>query len=156
MGADALIARFGLEPHPEGGWFRRLYCSSDRVSVARGARAAVTTILYLLRAGELSRWHRVRSDEIWHFCAGALLDLLRAEPNLTTIETVSIGPPDVALPVAVVPADHWQAARSRGEYSLLGCTVAPGFEFSDFALLSDEPALAATLQARHPQYAAWL
>jgi uncharacterized protein len=156
MGADALIARFGLEPHPEGGWYRRLHCSSVRVSVARGARAAVTTILYLLRAGELSRWHRVRSDEVWHFYAGAPLELLRADPQLSAVETVTIGPPDSALPVAVVAADHWQAARSHGDYSLLGCTVAPGFEFADFKLLADEPALAAALRARHPQYTAWL
>lgn len=156
MGAEALIARFGLEAHPEGGWYRRIYCSLDQVSVARGARAAVTTILYLLRAGELSRWHRVRSDEIWHFYAGAPLELLHSDPALTAVETVTIGPPDSAAPVAVVAADHWQAARSCGEYSLLGCTVAPGFEFSDFTLLADEPALAAALRARHPRYAVWL
>lgn len=156
MGANALIARFGLEPHPEGGWYRRLYRSSEHVSVARGTRAAVTTILYLLRAGELSRWHCVRSDEIWHFYAGAPLELLQSDPELTAVETVIIGPLDSATPVAVVAANRWQAARSCGDYSLLGCTVAPGFDFADFALLSDQPALSAALRTRHPQYAAWL
>jgi len=156
MRADALIARYRLKPHPEGGWYARLYRSPSQVSVTRGSRAAVTTIVYLLRAGELSRWHRVRSNEIWHFYAGASLELLRADPALTAVETVIISPPDREAPVAVVAADHWQAARSCGDYSLLGCTVAPGFEFADFTLLADEPVLAAALRARHPHYAAWL
>ena len=152
MRGDALIARLQLAPHPEGGWYRRLYASELTVAAPAGPRPAVTTILYLLRAGEVSRWHRVRADEIWHFYEGAALDLYRADPALERVDAAPLGPLDAGEPVAVVPADHWQAARSRGDYSLVGCTVAPGFDFADFALMADDAAASALLRARHPAF----
>lgn len=154
--AAALIARFGLAPHPEGGWYRRLYCSPTQVSGPTGLRPAVTTIVYLLRAHESSRWHRVRADEIWHFYEGAPLTLLTADPALDRIEETLLGHAADASPVAAVPAGHWQAARSEGAYSLVGCTVAPGFDFADFTLLADDAALNQRLRVRHPVYATLL
>jgi len=153
--AAALIARFDLAPHPEGGWYRRLYCSSTEVNGPIGRRPAVTSIVYLLRADETSRWHRVRADEIWHFYEGAPLTLLHADPALVRIEMTLLGSTAEAAPVAAVPAGHWQAARSRGAYSLVGCTVAPGFDFADFTLLADDP-LADRLRTRHPAHATLL
>ena len=156
MRADELIARLGLSPHPEGGWYRRLYCSTTQVAAAGGTRPAVTTIAYLLRAGETSRWHRVRSDEIWHFYEGAALDLHCADPALTSVDAVRLGPVDGAEPVHAVPASHWQTARSRGAYSLVGCTVAPGFDFADFTLMADDQEMSTALRSRFPQFVALL
>lgn len=156
MRADALIARLGLAPHPEGGWYRRLYRSTTSVLGPAGERAAATTIVYLLRQGEASRWHRVRADEVWHFYEGAPLTLSRADPELVAIEDFRLGPVDEALPVGVVPAGHWQAARSDGDYSLVGCTVAPGFDFADFMLLADAPLLSTRLRAQHGAHASLL
>ncbi len=153
--AAALIARFELAPHPEGGWYRRLYCSPNEVTGQHGRRPAVTTIVYLLRANEPSRWHRVGADEIWHFYEGAPLTLLHADPELARIDETLLGSTADASRVAAVPAGHWQAARSRGAYSLVGCTVAPGFDFADFTLLADDP-LAGRLRTRHPAHAALL
>ena len=159
--AAALIAHFGLEPHPEGGWYRRQYRSDTVVAGPLGPRAAVTTIVYLLRAGELSRWHRVHADEVWHFYEGAPLRLLTADPLLQQVDERVLHLGARPSPVAVVPASHWQAAECAAEngaaYALVGCTVAPGFEFADFALLAEQPDTAAasaqTLRARHPEHA---
>jgi hypothetical protein len=154
--AQALIDQLALSPHPEGGWYRRLYRATTEVVGPAGPRAALTTIVYLLRAGETGRWHRVRADEAWHFYDGAPLDLWVADAQLQSIEVRRLGPVDLALPVSVVPAGCWQAARSRGDYSLVGCTVAPGFEFVDFALLADDAALSDRLRRSHPEHAGLL
>jgi len=154
--ADALIAQFGLAPHPEGGWYRRLYRSETEVNTPAGPRAAVTTIVYLLRAGETSRWHRVGADEIWHFYEGAVLELIRADAMLNTVEVTSLGPAGTSPPVSAVPAGQWQAARGRGDYTLVGCTVAPGFDYADFALLADDAKASALLRRRYPEFAALL
>jgi predicted cupin superfamily sugar epimerase len=138
--ARELIDRLGLEPHPEGGYYRQLYCSATRVvpDDGRDARAAMTTIFFLLTEGGQSRWHRVLSDEIWHFYEGDPLELLIAPPELDRVERVSLGGWDgVRQPVRAVPAGWWQAARPQGRYALVGCSVAPGFEFIDFAFLRD-------------------
>lgn len=153
--AAALIARFGLAPHPEGGWYRRLYRSPTQVEGPRGARAAVTSIIYLLRGEERSCWHRVGADEIWHFYDGAPLTLCHVDPEFDRVDETLLGVASAATPMAAVPAGHWQAARSNGAYSLVGCTVAPGFDFADFTLLAHDP-LADQLRARHPAYAALL
>jgi predicted cupin superfamily sugar epimerase len=137
----ALIERLRLEPHPEGGYYRELYRSAQRVQPLddRPERSAATTIFFLLAAGQHSRWHRVRSDEVWHFYAGDPLDLQVASESLDVIEHVTLsgldGPGEL---VHVVPAGKWQSARSRGDYSLVGCTVAPGFDFADFSFLEGE------------------
>jgi predicted cupin superfamily sugar epimerase len=126
--ADALISRLGLEPHPEGGHFRETF--RDEMS---GRRPYSTAILFLLKAGEVSRWHRVDAAEVWHFYRGARLELKIGK-------AVHILGPDVVngeVPQLVVPAGEWQAAKSLGDYSLVGCTVAPGFEFSGFEMAAE-------------------
>ena len=141
--AEQLIRDLGLRPHPEGGHYAEVHRS-----------AASTSIYFLLAAGEVSRWHRVRSEEIWHFYEGAPLELLQVTPHGTDLERIALGPvSDRERPVHCVPPGYWQAARSRGAFTLVGCTVAPAFQFADFALLKDSPALAASISRNHPAVA---
>lgn len=143
-----LVGKLGLQPHPEGGWYREVYRSPTRVETARGGRSALTTIYYLLERGQLSRWHVVQADEVWHFYAGAPLELLEYDPagrrfarHVLGSVTAGVGAGSVdATSVAVIPAGVWQGARSLGAYSLVGCTVGPGFEFADFQFVADLPA----------------
>ncbi len=130
-----LIERYGLAPHPEGGYFKEVYRSGICVvSPETGTqRHAVTQIYFLLTAGQVSRFHRVVHDEIWHFYEGAPLDLIQYDGKNVTKEV--IGPGENYM--AVVPGKVWQAAESTGEYTLVGCTVAPGFDFSDFSFFSE-------------------
>ncbi len=155
--ADELVRALDLRPHPEGGHFRELYRSRRMVRTddGRSERWALTSILYLLRAGERSRWHRVASDEAWHFHEGDPVELHLMDGQLERVKVERLGPvgDGDARPVRVVPAGVWQAVRPLGAYALCGCSVAPGFEFSDFRLLQDEPALAARLRATHPALA---
>ena len=139
--AAHLIASLGLTPHPEGGYFAEVHRSAFGVRPLddRTIRAALTTIYFLLPAGEVSRWHRVRSDEVWHFYEGASLNLWVADAEFTHVTRTVLGPVgDNARPVAVAPADSWQAARSTGPFTLVGCTVGPGFDFADFEMLWPE------------------
>jgi len=131
MTADEVIARLALKPHPEGGHFRETW----RAAAAPGERSCGTAIYFLLAAGEASRWHRVDADEIWHFYAGAALELAIAVDGAQPVSD-RLGPDLVAgeVPQVVVPAGHWQSARSLGAWTLVGCTVSPGFEFSGFAM----------------------
>jgi predicted cupin superfamily sugar epimerase len=154
--AAHLIDTLGLSPHPEGGYYRQLYRSQSfvRPDDERPARPALTTIYFLLPAGECSRWHVVASDEAWHFYEGAPLDLFVGDPDLARVTHETLGNTDgVGGPVHVVRAHYWQAARTTGAYTLVGCTVAPGFEFSDFSLLRDRPADADRLRSLHPTLA---
>ncbi len=134
LSADDVIALLGLAPHPEGGHFRETF-RDDRLDATAGNRAASTAIYYLLKAGEVSRWHRVDAAEVWHWYAGAPLALGIARPAGPE-EAVRLGSDLVAgeRPQAVVPAGHWQQARSLGAWTLVGCTVAPGFTFSGFEM----------------------
>lgn len=153
MRAQTLIAQLGLKPHPEGGYYGELYRSEASVAPAdgRGPRSALTTIYFLLPAGAVSRWHRVQSDEVWHFYEGAPLDLWIAPPSGDRIDRRRLGTLDAQqLPVYTVPAGWWQAARSTGDYTLVGCTVGPGFDFRDFALAADVPSAPASLRAGGP------
>jgi uncharacterized protein len=144
--AAELIERLRLAPHPEGGYYRELFRSGTEVRPTDGRplRSALTTIYFLLTAGQHSRWHRVGSDEVWHVYEGTPLELLLAPPGIDRVERVVLGPATPTLePVHVVPAGWWQAARPRGGYVLAGCSVAPGFDFADFDFLRDDaPALA--------------
>lgn len=141
--AEQLIRDLGLQPHPEGGHYAEVHRS-----------AASTSIYFLLASGELSRWHRVRFEEIWHFYEGAPLDLLQLTPNGAELERFVLGPvSDQERPVHRVPPAHWQAARSRGAFTLVGCTVAPAFHFADFALLKNSTTLAAFIRRKHPAVA---
>jgi predicted cupin superfamily sugar epimerase len=138
--ASALIQRLQLQPHPEGGWYREVHRSAERVNTAKGARSALTTIYYLLERKQLSRWHVVSSDEVWHFYAGAPLELLAYDPVSRNLTRHVLAQPDAAHePVGIIPAGVWQAARSLGEYSLVGCSVGPGFDFADFRFVSALP-----------------
>ncbi len=148
-----LIKHLGLAPHPEGGWFNEVFRSSARVEPGdgRGTRAALTTIYFLLRADERSALHRVTSDELWHFYEGDPLELVVCGPGLESHSRATLGPVAGGVrPVAAIPAGSWQAARSTGRYSLVGCSVGPGFDFADFRLLRDEPRMRALLEERAP------
>ena len=140
--AAELIDRFGLAPHPEGGFYREIFRSRDRVQPVddvRDSRAALTTILFLLPEGMHSRWHKVASDEVWHFYEGAPLELFVAAPDLMSVERVVLGAAvDTDGPVFTVASSCWQAARPRGVFAFVGCTVAPGFEFADFSFLRND------------------
>jgi uncharacterized protein len=137
-----LIDLLRLEPHPEGGHFVQTYRSSlmVRPSDSRGSRTALTVIYFLLVQGGVSRWHRVASDEAWQWYEGSPLELFTASPDTGVVQSSVLGPlSGVAAPQHVVPAGCWQAARSSGVYTLVGCSVGPGFEYSDFTLLSSLP-----------------
>lgn len=154
--AADLVQLLRLDPHPEGGYFRQCFRSSDSVmpADARGARAALTTIYFLLPSDDVSRWHRVASDEVWHFYEGAPLEIWTATPNLSDLSVSRLGPIACeAAPVTIVRAGWWQAAKPTGDYSLVGCTVAPGFEFADFTLARDLESFATALKTRYPETA---
>jgi uncharacterized protein len=137
LSADDVIRLLGLQPHPEGGHYRETFRDSRNVDAESG-RAASTAIYFLLQAGEVSRWHRVDAAEVWHWYAGAPLTLsivdggqmldVRLGADLTANER----------PQAVVPAGAWQQAQSLGAWTLVGCTVAPAFEFAGFEMAPPE------------------
>ncbi|MGI1663255.1 cupin domain-containing protein [Palleronia sp. KMU-117] len=140
--ADRIIARLGLQPHPEGGWYRQTWVAA----AGPGERPAGTCIHFLLKAGERSHWHRVDADEIWLFHAGAPIELRIADRAEAPAAAHRLGP-DVLTgeaPQVLVPAGHWQAARSLGDWTLVSCAVIPGFRFEGFELAApdfDIPAL---------------
>jgi predicted cupin superfamily sugar epimerase len=130
--ASDIVRLLDLKPHPEGGHFRETFRDSRHVD---GGRAASTAIYFLLARGECSHWHRVDAVEVWHWHAGAPLALEISDVH-GRIERVTLGG-DLSngeRPQAVVPVNAWQAAQSLGDWTLCGCTVAPGFEFSGFEL----------------------
>lgn len=140
MKPSQVVDQLQLAPHPEGGWYREVYRSTDRVRRGDEARSATTAIYYLLEQHQLSRWHVVDADEIWHFYAGAPLELLAYDPASRQLSRHVLSTPSAgSTPIGVIPAGVWQAARSLGEYSLVGCTVSPGFEFSGFRFTADLP-----------------
>jgi predicted cupin superfamily sugar epimerase len=133
--AAEIIRLLNLKPHPEGGHYRQTFRDPD---VREDGRAHSTAIYFLLAAGERSHWHRVDAVEVWHFHAGNPLLLQIADAS--GIERIRLGA-DLAAserPQAVVPAHAWQAAESLGAWTLVGCTVAPGFEFDHFELAADD------------------
>lgn len=133
----ALIAKLDLKPHPEGGSYRELYRSSARVQTPRGDRSAITAIYYLLERDQISRWHVVEADEIWHFYAGSPLELLAYDPRTRALVRWVLGDTkDDHEPAAVIRKGVWQAARSLGDFSLVGCSVGPGFDFEDFQFVA--------------------
>jgi uncharacterized protein len=143
MDAAEIIDLLALKPHPEGGHFRETFRDSLLSSFAGapgadglGQRAASTAIYFLLQRGERSHWHRVDAAEVWHHYAGAPLLLEIADDNEGPIRQVRLGVELSAgeRPQAVVPAGAWQAAACLGDWTLVGCTVAPGFEFAGFEM----------------------
>ncbi len=135
MTADDVIEELGLEPHPEGGYFRELYREEGKV----GSRGAVTTIYFLLKAGDISRWHRVDATEIWNFHTGAPLRLSIKEDGKEAEDLILGG--DVLAgdrPQGIVPPHAWQQAESLGNWTLVGCQVAPAFQFEGFEMAPPE------------------
>ncbi len=151
--AAELIRRLDLKPHPEGGFYRETYRSTARVAAdQRPTRSALTTIYFLLVAGSFSAWHRVLSDEIWHWHEGEPLELLLAPADFSSVQKRRLGPiGSDTEPVVTVPAHWWQAARPWGGHALCGCTVAPGFEFEDFTFLRDDADAVALLGSVAPE-----
>jgi predicted cupin superfamily sugar epimerase len=131
MTAEEIVRRLDLAPHPEGGWYRETF----RDVAGADGRSRSTAIYYLLAQGQRSHWHRVDAVEAWHWHAGAPLALSISAPDGEP-ERLILGA-DLAAderPQAVVPQGWWQAAESLGDWSLVGCTVAPGFEFTGFEM----------------------
>ncbi|WP_050931294.1 cupin domain-containing protein [Aestuariivita boseongensis] len=129
MTADEIIARLELSPHPEGGHFRQTWVAEN------DGRPTGTCIYFLLKAGEASHWHKVDATEIWLFHAGAPL-ILSMSANDAGPAIDHVLSPDLTegAPQVIVPEGHWQAARSTGDYTLVSCTVSPGFQFEGFTL----------------------
>ncbi|MBR9824283.1 MAG: cupin domain-containing protein [Alphaproteobacteria bacterium] len=129
--AQDIIDTLKMKPHPEGGW----YVETFRDDHAIAGRARSTAIFFLLEAGQTSHWHRVDAIEIWHWHAGAPLELSISEDG-QSVQRLKLGADILAgeRPQGIVPQDAWQGARSLGSWTLVGCTVAPGFEFSGFEL----------------------
>jgi predicted cupin superfamily sugar epimerase len=131
MSPDEIIEALSMQPHPEGGFYVQTFRDTNG-----GERGHSTAIYYLLKSGERSHWHRVHdATEIWHYYAGAPLALHRSEDG-TRSETLKLGT-DLAggeRPQAIIPANWWQSAETLGGFTLVGCTVSPGFEFSKFEM----------------------
>lgn len=134
LSAEAVVRLLDLQPHPEGGHFRETF----RDQAPTAGRAHSTAIYFLLAAGEVSHWHRVDAAELWHWYAGAPLRLSIAV-DASAIDEMRLGFDLAAAerPQAIVPAGAWQSAESLGAWTLVGCTVAPGFEFSGFEMAPD-------------------
>ncbi len=153
-----IVRQLGLMPHPEGGYFRESYRAATAIPAGAldrrygGDRATSTAIYYLLEAGQRSALHRLRSDEVFHFYAGDPLNIIEIAPDGRLTETL-LGADLAAgaIPQHVIPAGAWFGAVPAGRFSLVGCTVAPGFDFADFEL-----AETAALLAAFPQHAAWI
>ncbi|MBE9535491.1 MAG: cupin domain-containing protein [Proteobacteria bacterium] len=150
-----LIERYNLQPHPEGGYYREVYRSPQTVlsPVVDAERQAVTHIYFLLTRGQISRFHRVRHDEIWNFYEGAPLRLVTY--NEMTVQEQLLGP-GCATYAGIVEGGLFQAAETTGDYSLMGCSVAPGFDFADFSFLADVPELVQRLEQKAPAYRRFL
>jgi predicted cupin superfamily sugar epimerase len=129
--AADIIARLDLKPHPEGGHYRETFRD---VGLGEGGRAHSSAIYFLLARGERSQWHRIDAAEVWHYYAGHALTLRIADGGGERI--IKLGPDLAAgeVPQAIVPPHAWQAAESSGDWTLVGCTVAPGFDFATFEL----------------------
>jgi len=142
---DRIVA-LGLEPHPEGGHYRRIHVSARKVDAAGRTRPAMTAITYLLDEGERSAWHRIDADECWHWCEGGRLELLQHAPGSGVVQRRLLGRGvDGATPCGIVPAGAWQSARALGGPVLVSCVVAPGFVWEGFELLDAGSALAGEL-----------
>ncbi|MHA6206127.1 cupin domain-containing protein [Dyella soli] len=146
---DELREALQLQPHVEGGHYRRIYPPKGS---GAGARHALSAIQYLLRAGEFSNWHRVDAEEAWHFVEGEPLELLIYDSARNSLERCCLGPlASGGKAMAVVPARAWQAARPLGRYALVTCLVAPAFEYDGFEMLAEDDPLAGHLAGLAPE-----
>lgn len=128
--AQEIVRLLDLAPHPEGGFYRETF----RDPAAVGGRAVSTAIYYLLPEGQVSAWHRVDAAELWHFYAGAPLEVSLFDAGERTVHRLGVDLAAGERPQAIVPAGVWQSAKSLGAWTLVGCTVAPGFEFARFEI----------------------
>ena len=134
LAAKDVIFTLGMQRHPEGGWYAQTFEDSDKVD----GRARSTAIYYLLEAGDASHWHRVDAVEVWHFYAGAPLRLRISDGRSVDEHLLGSDLEGGQRPQVVVPTRAWQSAVSMGEWTLVGCTVAPGFQFSGFELADED------------------
>ena len=133
MDADAIIKHLDLQPHPEGGWYRQTHIDDAK------PRAHGTCIYFLLKAGESSHWHKVDATEIWHYYAGAPLILSLSKTDAGPVSEHLLTPDlTKGAPQLIVPIHHWQKAKTTGAFTLVGCTVSPGFSFDGFTLATPE------------------
>ena len=135
LSAEDIVRLLELAPHPEGGFYRETFRDPN----APGGRAASTAIYFLLPGGAPSRWHRVDAAEGWHYYAGAPLELMIEQNGTRRSQIIGVDMNSGERPQGIVPARTWQAARSLGSWSLVGCTVAPGFDFAHFEVIDGEP-----------------
>ena len=151
--ALALIADLRMQPHPEGGWYAEVFRSARTVQPDddRLSRPALTTIDFLLEAGQASAWHRVCSDEVWHLLEGDALLLWLLPPQGGPLQAVRLSGDGARR--HVVPAGWWQAAEPGGDFAYVGATVGPGFDFADFSFGRDDAAFKAALQQHAPDLA---
>lgn len=139
--ANYWIDNLDLLPHPEGGYFKEAYRSSEEIEQGslphrfKGNRAFSTSIYFLLGKGGFSAFHKIKSDEIWHFYDGDSISIYVIDNNgILTIHELGLFPDKGIMPQATIPANNWFAAETTGNFSLVGCTVAPGFDFNDFEM----------------------
>ncbi len=152
--AAELVQQLKLAPHPEGGFYRELFRSPSAVQPAdkRPPRSGLTSIDFLLAAGQFSAWHRVLSDEAWHLLEGGPLRLWLAPPQLDRVDFVDLAPANShSAPRHVVPADWWQAAEPLSDFAYVGATVGPGFDFADFSFGRDDAPLREAVAQRAPE-----
>lgn len=142
------------QPHPEGGYYREIHRAVESVQTSRGRRSALTIIYFLLARGQKSVFHRVQSDEAWHWYEGAPLRLMHLDAGFRGYKTVTLGPSAKgSVQAHVIPRKDWQAAESTGDYTLVGCSVGPGFDFADFTLMRDDARSARRLVKAFPDLA---
>lgn len=154
-----LIKQLELETHVGGGYLREVFRSSNQINLpgSQGERRALTTIYYLLAAGQYDCWHRLDGDEAWHYYEGATLELFWIEPGEEKYTLRLVGQVgESSQPVAVVPGGCWQMARTTGDYSLVGCTMGPGFEFEDYRQLKDDSGESDQIRRRFPDLAKYI
>ena len=152
--AHELIDLLELSPHPEGGYYREMYRSETKVfsPIRKGLRSALTDIYFLLVSGQISRFHRVMHDEVWHFYEGNPLELVEMQSEGFEVSKVIMGNNgNVPKYQHCIKGGNWQAAYSTGEYSLVGCTVAPGFDPLDFEFLKDNSIVQSAILKRNPE-----
>jgi predicted cupin superfamily sugar epimerase len=150
--AAELVKQLELQPHPEGGWYKEIYRSPNTVDSNGKLRSVLTGIYFLLEENKMSRWHVVDADEVWHFYEGYTLELFVASPDFSEVKVIRLNEiSNGALPVYVVPKGWWQAARTTGKFTLVGCNVAPGFEFAGFRFATE--AECAHVKSVCPDYA---
>jgi len=148
--AQQIIDELQLQTHPEGGFYKEVYRSDNAVhsTAVAAQRSALTCIYFLLITGQCSRFHQVRHDEVWNFYLGDPLKLIDVK-DIDAREIILGDYDNHIISQYVIQADHWQAAEPMGEYALVGCSVAPGFDFNDFTFLNASQT--ATMRQNHPK-----